>query len=255
MDPTGRVATRSINGLLFAIARAGVDLLFPWSCFACGADAGEPICEACLAGVHWMSGGASCPRCGLPYASGPDHPCARCTRHPPAFGSVRAVARYEPRSEAEDPLGRAIRAFKYGERRGVGRFLGRLLAERCPFDAAEYDVIVPIPLDLHRLRDRGFNQAMVLARALSRRFSRPIVRLLRRTRSTVPQVGLDERTRRANLRRAFGVDDPVAARGRRILLVDDVVTTGTTVEACARALLSAGAKSADVVALARTPLY
>ena len=230
------------------------DLLFPWRCASCGADAANALCDACLARVRW-SAGPRCDRCGLAFGSGPDHGCASCLAHPPAFRRARSLVDYARRNDGADPIGDALRAFKYRHHRGVGSFLAGLLAERFPYDGAEVDVVVPVPLHRSRLRERGFNQAVILARGPARRFGfETSVRDLVRARPTPAQVGLAERERRRNLRGAFRVQDPRAFRDRRVLLVDDVVTTLATADACARALLSAGARSVDVLALARTPL-
>ena len=119
----------------------------------------------------------------------------------------------------------------------------------------EYDLIVPVPLHLHRLRWRGFNQAQFLAHALARDVGVPVDALsLRRVRATHPQVQLNEGERRRNVRHAFRVTRPRRVRGQRVLLFDDVYTTGATVEECSRALLQAGAAGVDVLVLARAVL-
>ncbi|MGH7805534.1 MAG: double zinc ribbon domain-containing protein [Candidatus Binatia bacterium] len=231
-----------------------VDLFFPWRCASCGEDADDALCAACLGQVRW-SGGPRCDRCGVPYGSGPDHGCSACLARPPAFRRSRALVDYARRGHGDDPIGAAIRVFKYGHQRGVGAVLSRLLADRFPYEPEAFDVVVPVPLHLGRLRERGFNQAVVLAREPARRFGLELsLRNLVRARPTPAQVGLGERERRKNLRGAFRVREPRALRDRRVLLVDDVVTTLATADACARVLLGAGARSVDVLALARTPL-
>jgi ComF family protein len=149
----------------------------------------------------------------------------------------------------------SIRALKYGRRRAIAAPLADLLAERFPFEPDEFDVLVPVPLHLARLRDRGFNQALLLARGPARRFGLPVAdRLLMRTRPTVPQVGLAETERRRNLRGAFAVRSGQPVEDMRVLVVDDVTTSTATADACATALLSQGARSVDVLTLARTIL-
>lgn len=236
------------------MVRRIADLLFPWTCLGCERDAREPVCHDCLARVAW-TGDAACIRCGLPFASGPPHPCSRCLERPPRFDRARALVRYVVRAEGEDPVGRAIRALKYGHRRGVAGFLSRLLVERFPYAPDEHDVVVPVPLDLARLRDRGFNQALLLGRGVARSLGRTVEpRALERIRPTRAQVELDERERRANLRGAVRVRRAEAVDGRRVLLVDDVLTTGATADACADALRRAGAAAIDVLVVARAPL-
>lgn len=253
LDPSSAFA-RSTSNRVRAIARRAADLLFPWACLGCERDGREPVCLECLARVAWSSG-AACLRCGIPFPSGPARPCGRCLERPPRFDRARAIVRYVVRAEGDDPVGRAVRAFKYGRRRGIGGFLARLLAERCPYAPGEHDVLVPVPLDLARLRERGFNQALILARGLARSTaSRVEPRALERVRATRSQVELDETARRANLRGAIRVRRPEGIRGRRVLLVDDVLTTGATADACADALRRSGAAAVDVLAVARAPL-
>lgn len=177
--------------------------------------------------------------------------CARCRRRPPAYRRARAYALYRAEA-ANDPLRIGLHRFKYGRDVGLAGVLGDLLSAAAPLRAGDYDAVVPVPLHLDRLRWRGFNQSLLLARRLAPRAAAPITsRLLCRVRPTAPQVALDEKARTANVAGAFAVTDGAQVRRRRLLLVDDVLTTGATAEACSRALLRAGAASVDVVVLAR----
>jgi ComF family protein len=134
----------------------------------------------------------------------------------------------------------------------VGWRLGAMLARGCPFEAGEHDLVAPVPLYPARLRARGFNQAWMLAAPVARRLGTPIVgSLLRRTRPTDPQVALPERDRRRNVHGAFAVVHRRPVDGLRILLVDDVFTTGATVGECARVLRAAHAAAVDVLTVAR----
>jgi ComF family protein len=242
----------TIRGPLRAIARGALDRLFPWSCVACGVAAGGALCDPCLSSLRWIEE-PCCPRCGLPLASRPSHLCGRCLANPPSFERLRAVVGYRSDAQEADPAGKALRALKYGGRRAIAPTLSRLLAERFPFDPAGLDVVVPVPLHLGRLRERGFNQALLLAREPARRCGLPLDPwLLERRHPTPPQVGLDLAQRRRNLRDAFAVREGRSAAGLRVLLVDDVCTSMATVEACARSLLDAGARSVDALVLART---
>jgi ComF family protein len=151
-----------------------------------------------------------------------------------------------------NPLAQAVQRLKYHRRRALAGVLGDLMAERYPFGL---DVLlVPVPLHRARLRARGFNQAALLARVLGRRNGIPIaVRALARTRATLAQPGLGALARRRNLHDAFAARAPALVRRRRVVLIDDVLTTGATADACARVLYGAGASRVDVYTVGRAP--
>lgn len=195
-----------------------------------------------------------CKRCGVPFHSpdDTDHLCGRCILHPPAFASARACAVYDSADGRRQPLRGVIHQLKYDRRIAVARPLRRILAERAPASFAGCEVLLPVPLHRDRLRWRGFNQALVLARDLARDKCIPVAAdVLVRSRPTRPQVGLDPSLRAANVAGAFSVVQPERIRQRRVLLVDDVMTTGSTVDACAAALRRAGARQVEVLVLAR----
>jgi len=236
--------------VLRRLARGLLDRLFPWACVHCDARAPAALCSRCLGEVRWID--RACCRCGLPMAGPSNHACGRCLEDPPSFRALRALVCYRAEHEGEDPIGRALRALKYARRRALAASLADILADRFPFDARELDVIVPVPLHLHRLRERGFNQALLLAKGPARRFGLLLdAGMLERVRSTPPQVGLGQRERRTNLRGAFALGAGRRIIGARVLLVDDVCTSGATADACAKVLLGGGARSVDVVAMAR----
>lgn len=150
------------------------------------------------------------------------------------------------------PVATVLHQLKYQRRLAAARPLRRLVAERAPAWVAGCELLVPVPLHRDRLRWRGFNQSLVLARDLARAKCIPVApQALVRVRPTRPQVGLDPRLRTANVAGAFQVVDAAGVRDRRVLLVDDVMTTGATVQACALALRRAGARRVDVLVLAR----
>ena len=227
-----------------SVVRSFLDLLYPPRCAACGeplsSTADEPFCEPCSDAVEPVPAG--CARCGLP---GPDSVCGACLAAPPAFESCSAGALFG------GPLADAIRSFKYGDRPALARPLGTWLAGRVAFSGRP--LLVPIPLGRRRRLARGYDQAALLARAFARtaRAAEALSpRALARIRETQPQVGRDRAARLGNVRGAFRAD-PRRVRGREVLLLDDVVTTGATADSAAEACLRAGARSVRVVALAR----
>lgn len=229
------------------------DVIFPPRCITCSAMLQEhgphPFCPQCAAGIRYIRS-PLCPRCGIPFTAPgeEDHLCGEClvTRRP--FAIARAVGLYE------ETLLTAIHLFKYRGRIGIGKSLGDIMADFAGgiWDMKVFDLIMPVPLHRKRLQERGFNQAVILARKIAKRFSLPLDFLtLRRKVFTAPQVGLGHEERSANVRGAFTLWKPERVAGKRVLLVDDVYTTGSTLAECAGTLLDAGADSVAVLTLAR----
>jgi len=199
-----------------------------------------------------------CPTCGAPFHThaDADHACAHCLRHPPRFGRARACTLYDAADTRHHPLKSVLQQYKYNRDVWLARPLAALLVERAPFAVGAYDVLMPVPLHVQRLRWRGFNQAQFLAQPLARATGVTLdPHSLQRVRPTRPQVDLDEKERRQNVAGAFRVARPQQVKGRSILLVDDVYTTGATVNECSGVLLRAGAKRVDVLVLARAVLH
>lgn len=248
------IALSVLDGMRRAGYRAGrvmLDLMLPPQCMGCRTLVDEPgqLCPACWRGLEFVTP-PFCACCGLPFAVdlGPDTLCGDCMRLPPPFSRARAVLRYD---DAVRPL---IVGFKHGDRTerapAFGAWLARAAADLLP----DIDAIAPVPLHRWRLLWRRYNQAALLAGELARRSDKPVVQdLLHRRRATRPQGGLGRGQRLTNVAGAFTVTDSHRdwLAGKRILLVDDVTTTGATVSACARALLRGGAAAVDVIALAR----
>jgi len=189
------------------------------------------------------------PSCGYPYGAGDvGHLCGECLLNPPPFSRARALGKYEP------PLLKLIVAFKYQGNRTLGQFLGQLMAEAVfpDVEMLNYDLVIPVPLHYRRLRERTFNQALILAREIAKRHTLPcLARVLVRHRYTQPQVTLAGKERAQNVSGAFSLRDPLVVKGKRILLVDDVFTTGHTLKECARVLRRGEAEEVAVLTLAR----
>jgi len=239
----GRALARAVRRL--------ADIVLPPQCLSCGALAMQEgaVCAACWSGVELISA-PLCPRTGLPFAydPGPGILSAEALIDPPVYDRARAVARF---GEVTRTL---IHALKYRDRLETAPMMGRWMARAGAELTSDCDVVMPVPL--HRLRRwrRRYNQSALLAREIAACAGRPVdLHSLTRARATAPQVGLERRARRRNVAGAFAVasDRRHLIEGRRVLLVDDVITTGATVDAGARALLAAGAAGVDVLVFAR----
>ena len=205
----------------------------------------EPLCEVCgipLAVIHPDAHDAEAIEWGT-----------NCRTAPPDFTRARAVVRYrhDAGDDEREVVPSIIRRHKYGLDQSLAYALAECLGDQLPLDA-EYDVVIPVPLHRGRLRWRGFNQAAMLAVAVAGRLGRPLdLSTLTRVRPTPPQTMQNRAERSKNLRRAFAVRRPARVANRRILLIDDVMTTGATADECARTLIAAGARRVDVLTLAR----
>ncbi|MCX8132688.1 MAG: ComF family protein [Roseococcus sp.] len=243
---------------LKALGGAALDLLLPPSCLTCEEPVAEQggLCPACFARLSFVSA-PMCAVCGVPLphdaagemrAEGPV--CAACLAAPPAFRRARAALRYDAGAKA------LILPFKHRDRTELAQPLARMMARAGAELLRGADLLVPVPLHRWRLFRRRHNQAALLARALSRLSGVPHAPLLlRRARRTRPLGDLGAAARAAEVEGAFRVPPHAAAAlaGKRVLLVDDVLTSGATAHACARALLEAGAASVEVLAAARVP--
>lgn len=243
-------------------SRQLLDVVYPGTCVLCGAasNTDRDLCADCLAELPLL--GPCCKRCALPFpvaeadrsgvAGTPRRTtlCGNCQRHPPPYQAAFAAFRYE------DPLPALVAGIKFRSRLNLIRLLGALLAGALAREAQTPhwmppDVMVPVPLHPRRLRQRGYNQALELARPIARRLDIPVhPELCQRVRSTQAQSELDERSRLSNIRGAFRATGPLPPR---IAVLDDVVTTGATVSEMARVLRAAGCRQVAVWSLARTP--
>jgi ComF family protein len=234
-----------------AALRVALDAVLPPLCALCRAplaDAGG-LCPACWARVSFIAP-PWCDRLGLPFVNdpGPGVLSMEAIADPPAYGRARAVARYD------DVARDLVHWLKYGDRLDLATAMGRWMARAGRDLLDDADALVPVPLHWRRLWGRRFNQAAALARATASAKGIPVLTAaLTRRRATTQQVGLSRSARAVNVQGAFTVTDEgkSAIHGKRIVLVDDVLTSGATVDACARALLRAGAGNVDVLVFAR----
>jgi ComF family protein len=221
--------------------------LFPATCVLCGCDAaGElDLCDACRADLPRVL--RPCPRCGLPLATETENECGSCVADPPGFTRTLVPFRYD------EPIKHLIHALKFNQKLYVARVLGELMAEHYAQQGAHPDVIIPVPLHPGRLRTRGFNQALELARPIAARLRIPInVRACARTRGTVAQSDLPATQRAKNIKGAFEVRERLPVRS--VAIVDDVMTTGATVDELARTLTANGVEDVQVWVCARALL-
>jgi ComF family protein len=236
-----------------------IDIIYPPRCTVCEAflrkdnltDKNNNIsfCRTCSADFRKIIS-PLCPVCGRPFVSETqaDHLCEDCLRKRPFYKAARAPYRFE------GAMMTAIHQFKYGNKGFLAKSLGPLLAQFAEGWIKESNDLLTAPVPLHpkKLRQRTFNQSLLLARHVARKLNSPLDFLsLRRVRNTLPQTGLGKKERRKNVRGAFHVVDPDAFKGKTALVIDDVSTTGNTLNECARALKRSGCKTVLCLVLAR----
>ena len=224
------------------VVESAINFVFPPVCVTCR-EIGDVFCASCQGAVVPVEP-PLCARCGRSLPA-PAHRCTGCRAQPPPLHQIRAAAYFS------DPLATAIHHFKYEGLFALAEPLAALMTAEWPAWPVPHDVIVPIPLHAARERERGYNQSALLARHLSGQLGLPFEpEIVSRIRFTPPQTGLSRRERLANVGGAFRADR-LRVRDRRVLLVDDVCTTGATLAAAAEALHHAGAASVSAYCLAR----
>ncbi len=220
--------------------------LLPHTCALCGQPGQDKLslCIDCHNDLIFIDN--YCKQCAIPLPeTATGEICGQCLRHPPAFDTTISLFAYQP------PISRLLQALKFHDKLGHARLLGTLLATALSDRMAQRpDCILPVPLSRKRLRERGFNQSLELARPLSRRLDIPIMaNLLKRVRHTAPQIQLKYQQRRSNIRNAFELGtDPLPAH---IAIIDDVMTTGSTCNEMALVLKAAGVERVDIWTIAR----
>ncbi|HEY8435182.1 MAG TPA: ComF family protein [Sphingomicrobium sp.] len=235
----------SVSSLVRGFGRAALDFALPPRCAGCGTIVPDvhSFCADCWKNIEFLGDGG-CNSCGLPLQATEQTSCARCLAQPPKIARTRSAVAY-------DELSRSLAiGLKYGRKVAIARTMAHYMAPLVR--PSEDTILVPVPLHRSRIWRRGFNQSALVARELSRRLkleSQPM--LLRRVRRTPPLKGMSPVQRRKTVSGAFRVSDKGAVAGKTVVLVDDVLTTGSTAEACARVLRRAGAARIELITWAR----
>ncbi len=233
-----------------ALFRSVLDLALPTLCAVCREPVeGRGLCPGCWSKLSFISR-PYCERLGIPfhYDPGPGILSMEAIADPPAYNRARAAVRFDEISRA------LVHALKYGDRLDLAPMMGRWIGQAGRELLADADALVPVPLHWRRQWARRFNQSAMLAKAIAAESGVPMTPgALKRVKPTAQQVGLSRSERAINVQGAFKVPEPAkaAVMGRRLVLVDDVLTSGATIEGCARALLRAGAANVDVLIFAR----
>jgi ComF family protein len=235
---------RNIFTCRYALISRLINGIYPSECPVCGnpsdAFSHAPICSSCWVQIKRYDG-PSCSICALPFPSEYSRICGSCLKKNPPFSLIVTFGLYE------GVLAEAISLFKFHGIRRLSRPLGRLLLD---LDIPRADAVVPVPLTSQGLRRRGFNQSLLIAKVIAKKIQAPLfMDTLLKVKETPPQIGLSARERQSNLKNAFKVAGDI--KGKRILLIDDVMTTGATVTECSKVLLKAGAKEILALTLAR----
>ncbi|MFZ1036726.1 MAG: ComF family protein [Smithella sp.] len=229
------------------------EVIFPPHCLGCAEilhpESGQIFCPACSDQIKFITG-SICPICGTTYPDSPaeDHLCGDCLENKTYFSYARAIFSYE------SFILNAIHRFKYKRDISIGETLASFMAGFSfpDIDFTDYSLIIPVPLHIKRLRERGFNQSLVLARAVEHKRQIPVnFSVLKRHKFTLTQTGSNRNERKENIKGAFEVSDKKKIDGKNIILIDDVYTTGATINECAKTLIKAGAQKVAVLTLAR----
>jgi len=228
-------------------------IIFPPRCPGCSEIlypfTGQIFCRTCNDDIKFINGGI-CSICGTTFPDSPaeNHLCGDCLGKRPYFFYARAVFSYE------NIILNAIHRFKYKRNMSTGEIMSSLMADFSfpDIDFTDYSLIIPVPLHIKRLRERGFNQSLILARAIGKKRNIPVdFSLLKRRKFTTTQTGSNRNERKQNIKDAFEVSDQNKIKGENIILIDDVYTTGATINECAKTLIKAGAEKISALTLAR----
>jgi ComF family protein len=237
------------------ISDSFLNLFYPEECFICSSPVARRqdcgLCDDCWRKVlNLRIDEARCPSCGVPlpgFAAGSASLCLECVRRPPPYSGAWSFGYYSTE------MRQMVHELKFEGRRPLVKLIAPLMAEAFSrfWQREDFDFITAVPLHHRRMRERGFNQAELLGRELARIIGLPELRTLRRTAATQSQVGLSDSQRLENVRNAFKCTNTGRVAGKRILLIDDVMTTGATVSSATEALIKAGAEKVSVLTAAR----
>lgn len=229
------------------------NIIFPPQCISCATilqpSEEKVFCPTCRKQIKYLTR-SLCPICGMAFLNSPSesHLCGNCLENKLYFSCARAVVSYET------IILNAIHQFKYGRDLSIGSALASFLADFSfpAFEFQDYSLLVPVPLHIKKLRERGFNQSLILANALGKKQRIDVnFSLLKRRKSTLTQTGLSKKEREQNIKGAFEVSNKKKIAGKNIILIDDVYTTGATLNECAKTLVKAGAEKIVALTLAR----
>ncbi len=231
-----------------------LDIIYPGLCISCKQiSPGRQLCENCYSDIKFISSSDICVCCGVPYKSfdettaHPEHKCASCISETTDFKVCRSIARFD------GTIRDLLHSFKYKKKLGIGKIFTRLIKDNFPKDLTSFNLIMPVPLHIKKLREREYNQSAVLVNGLSRELDceKDLFSLIK-SFETEPQVNFkDSRMRKKNVLKSFSVRDVKNIKKRSILLVDDVYTSGSTINECAKVLLGSGAGEVQALTLLR----
>ena len=231
-----------------------LDIIFPGLCISCKqVSSGKHLCSRCYSEIRFIGSSGVCAICGVPFNSyensvvQPSHKCADCIKHEVSFKICRSIARLD------GTIRDLLHSFKYRKKLAVGKFFSKLIKDNFPKELKQFDLIMPVPLHIDKLREREYNQSAVIVNFLSREFGceKDLFTLFKSTK-TQPQVNFkDRRLRKKNILKSFSVRDVKKVKKRSILLVDDVYTSGSTINECAKVLMGSGADEVQALTLLR----
>ena len=240
-----------LKKVLKAINKGINVLLFPSKikCVICGDDLPQKqeieICENCTNLVPFINEKHCCQKCGEPI-TGQGHYCLSCMNNKRKFDVARSVASFE------GVVQQLIHGFKFGGKPYLSLTMGNLMAQKLVELGWDFDLITPVPVSKSRLKERGYNQALLLCNQIATHFNKPVVEVLEKVKQTQDQVGLNFKERQENLEGSIAVCNKEEVANKAVLLVDDVFTTGATANVCAQALFKTGAKSVLIITFAHS---